>query len=164
MSKEQYPIMYTYLDRDKAPYNDLPLKPKYPYVVGMLVPEEDVINGNIQNSLQLIDKLETSKSPMLNILALMFDGYSLDYRDLIEFPEVNAWIYKLFSVKPYLFYYLSNFAETMKLVYFSLRKNGELGENILPIIIDYAIQHSLEKNETKTNIRKIIRKIEQSIH
>ncbi|MDN4096231.1 hypothetical protein ABE205_21480 [Brevibacillus agri] len=157
--------MYTYLDPKNAPFNNLPPNPRCEYVVRMLIEKRETKNGNIRRCLNLIDKLERSKSPMKNTLALMFNEYPLSYQELNTIPEVRDWIHKLLCAKPYLFYYLSDFAETKKLAYLSLLDLGEikLDNDLLFMITACAIRHAIDKGDSRKTIREIEKRIRKSI-
>lgn len=157
--------MYTYLDPNNAPFDKLPSFPNNQYVVGMLVEKQDVQNGSIHRYLKLIDELEKSKSPMRNTLALMFNEYPLSYQELNTIPEVRDWIQELLCAKPYLFYYLSDFAETIKLAYLSLLdlEEKKLNEDLLFLITVCAIRHAVEKGDSIKTARQIEKRIRKSV-
>lgn len=165
MLNQQIP-MYTYLDPKNAPFHNLRPNLRYEeYVVRMFIEKREIQNGNIRRCLNLIDKLERSKSPMKNTLALMFNEYPLSYQELNTIPEVRDWIHKLLCAKPYLFYYLSDFAETKKLAYLSLLDLGEikLDNDLLFMITACAIRHAIDKGDSRKTIREIEKRIRKSI-
>lgn len=152
----------TYLDLKQAPFNQLCTYRNNQYVVRMVIEKQDVQQGNIEKYLEMIDQLEQSKSPMHNTLALIFNDYPLSYQELNQIPEVRDWVYKLMLEKPYLLFYFSDFADSLKLGYLSIN-DIENCLNLNQMMLDMNVLCALKYGSDKSVKKKILRKIEMKI-
>jgi hypothetical protein len=88
-------------------------------LVTFSVPYEDVINCNIKTVFEALDSLLESRASVIasrGKIALSFDGYENDPRDVWYIPEVRRYVAALDAAFPYWFYFLNLEMPTLKVL------------------------------------------------
>lgn len=73
------------------------------------ISQEKIINKDITNINRILKKLRKDVENSCGKLAILFEGYDFDNREIYEINEIREYITKVFSENEDLFYYLTSF-------------------------------------------------------
>lgn len=84
-----------------------------PALVVMSISRDEVEKKRIASTLEKLMTMSDSKEKVMlykDSLALLFEGYDEDARELVEIPEVRAFMKELLTEWPYWMWYLARFS------------------------------------------------------
>lgn len=97
---------------------DEPVNTENNGVIVLNISREDVEKGRLENYLREFKKYEKKK--LRGKVALIFNGYETDRREVYQIREITHWIDRLLKNIPHLFYFLSRENYGMRTVFFCL--------------------------------------------
>lgn len=119
------------------------LSPQDAYIIG--IAREAVERGHLQSYLDEFQKI--AKRDMRSRVAIFFDGYDADPREVYQIPEVRSWANRLLKNIPHLFYFLTPENFSIRIMFLCL----------VPVIFRDGEQVAINERKAKLLIEKITR-------